>query len=268
MLSFQGFFHLFQFLNMIALISPAKSLNFEPVDLKLETLPRQLYDTNRLATALKKKSPRSLAKMMSLNENLAVLNVKRYFNYSEKFTPENSKSSILAFDGDVYRGLSAKELDLEALKFAQDHLRILSGFYGLLRPLDRIQPYRLEMGIKLRTSRGQNLYKFWGSRITDMLEKDLQETGSTAVINLASNEYFKSIQTKRISVPIYHIHFKEYRDDKLMFVSFNAKKARGYMARYIIDNRLNNPEQLKEFSTEAYTFAADQSDEHNFYFIR
>jgi cytoplasmic iron level regulating protein YaaA (DUF328/UPF0246 family) len=253
---------------MITLLSPAKTLNFDTTDLELSTMPRQLYDTNRLAAILKKKSARSLGKLMSITEKLAHLNAERYTNYSEEFTPENSKQSILAFSGDVYRGLAAEELKLADLEFAQDHLRILSGFYGLVRPLDRIQAYRLEMGTKLRTSRGQNLYKFWGNRITDLLENDIKETGTAAIINLASNEYFKVIDSKRISVPIYDIQFKEYRNDKLTFVSFNAKKARGMMARYIIDNRLDKPTDLKAFNIEDYEFSLEHSDEFNYLFIR
>lgn len=231
-------------------------------------MPRQLYDTNRLAAVLKKKSPRALAKLMNINDQLAILNAQRYTDFSENFTPENSKQALLAFDGDVYRGLSANELDLQSLSFAQNHIRILSGFYGLLRPLDRIQPYRLEMGTSLRTTRGQNLYKFWGNRISDLLEEDIKDQNTNAVINLSSNEYFKSIKPARISVPVYHIHFKEYRGDKLTFVSFNAKKARGFMARFMIDHKLSDPEQLKGFNTENYSFSTDLSDEYNYHFIR
>jgi cytoplasmic iron level regulating protein YaaA (DUF328/UPF0246 family) len=253
---------------MITLLSPAKTLNLESITIENTSIPRLLYDTNRLSTVLKKKSARSLAKLMNINDQLALLNAQRFKAYSEEFTSQNSKAALLAFAGDVYRGLEAETLSQADLDFSQDHVRILSGFYGLLRPLDLMQAYRLEMGTKLRTSRGKDLYKFWGKRITSLMNEDIENTNASAVINLASKEYYKSIQEKDLKAPIYQINFKEYRNEKLTFVSFNAKKARGLMTRFIIDNRITNPEELKHFNTEGYGFEPELSKENSFMFTR
>ena len=253
---------------MISLLSPAKSLDLNPVDINDHTLPRLLYDTGRLADVLKKKSVRSLGKLMSINENLSVLNVQRYQAYHEEHTAENSKQAVLAFNGDVYRGLNAAAFSKSELEFAQSHLRILSGFYGLLRPLDYIQPYRLEMGTKLNTSRGKTLYKFWGDRITKLLNEDLKASGTPAIINVASNEYFKAVNLKKLEAPVINIQFKEYRDGELKFLSFNAKRARGLMARYIISNQIDSVEEVKGFNLEGYGIDLERSTEDSFLFTR
>lgn len=253
---------------MIALISPAKSLNFDEHALKQYTVPRLMYDTDRLSQVLKKKSAKSLSKLMNISAPLAQLNEQRFKHYQEEHSLDNSKQAAFAFNGDVYRGLEAQTMDPDAIQFAQNHIRILSGYYGLLRPLDLIQPYRLEMGSALTTSRGKNLYKFWGKRITTLLNEDIEKSGAKALINLASKEYYKAVHESMINVPIIEVNFKEYRNDTLTFISFNAKKARGLVARFIADHKIEDPESLKSFDTEGYEIDMDLSTESKFMFTR
>ena len=253
---------------MIILLSPAKSLDFTRNSENGVSQPRLLKDTEQLIKILNKKSSRSIQKLMHVSENIASENERRFKEFDMAHHTENSKPAVLAFDGDVYKGMVNESLDHEDLKFAQDHLRILSGLYGLLRPMDLIQPYRLEMGTKLNNRRGKNLYKFWGDRITKILNEDLSESGSDLIVNLASKEYFSSINKKKLNGQLLTINFKEYKGEDLKFISFNAKKARGFMTRYIIDNRITNKEDIKGFNVENYALSEEHSSEDNWIFVR
>ncbi|MBK6545667.1 MAG: peroxide stress protein YaaA [Saprospiraceae bacterium] len=254
---------------MIAIISPSKDLNFKtPVPHPSLELPRLLDSSTQLIDELKKKSVKKLMHLMDISEKLANENSIRYHNFSNTFTLENSRPSIYAFAGEVYRGIDAYNLNDGQLKYCQNHVRILSGLYGLLRPLDLIQAYRLEMGVPLTIQRKKNLYKFWGSRITELLNQDLAATKSDFLINLASKEYFEVIDPKLIQVPIQNIHFREYKNEKLMFVSFTAKKARGLMVRYMALENCKNLDDLKGFNLEGYHFETKLSNETDWYFIR
>lgn len=253
---------------MITLLSPAKTLDYSEDGRYGYAEPRLLADSLKLVNVLKKKSSSKLQKLMSISQNIADLNVSRYQEFSEAFNTGNSKPSILAFKGDVYLGLEAETFNKEEMAFAQEHLRIISGLYGLLRPLDLMQAYRLEMGTSLKTSRGKNLYEFWKNRITDLLNQDLESQADKTVVNLASNEYFKAINKQKLQGQILDINFKEERDGILKFISFNAKKARGYMAKFIVKHNIDNPSDLKGFDTEGYYFSEDHSSENDWLFIR
>ena len=205
---------------------------------------------------------------MSISPNLAMLNKERYETYQTPFNDNNAKQAILAFKGDVYVGLETDTLNSRDLQWAQKHLRILSGLYGILRPLDLIQAYRLEMGTKLKTRRGKNLYDFWNTKITDLLNDDASEIKSNVFINLASKEYFKALQPKGLNGKIYDINFLEFRNGKYQFISFTAKKARGWMCRYIIKNRITQPKDIKGFSHEGFIYNPDLSSEYEFIFTR
>ena len=212
---------------MIVLLSPAKSLDFSPVEVDVYSLPRMLDKSERLVNVLRKKSSRSLQKLMSVSEKIADLNVERYNAFHLPFNAENAKPSIYAFNGDVYTGLEAESLNDQEVKFAQKHVRILSGLYGLLKPLDLIQPYRLEMGTRLKVQRKNNLYDYWDKSITEVLNEDLKSTGSQVVVNLASKEYFKAVKPSLLDGDILDIDFKENRNGELKIISFNAKKSKG-----------------------------------------
>lgn len=253
---------------MITLLSPAKTLDYSEDGKFGHTEPRMLDNSIRLVNQLKKKSSGKLQKLMSISKNIADLNVERYNLFSEEFNTNNSKPAVLAFKGDVYLGLEAETFEKEEMAFAQEHLRILSGLYGLLRPLDLMQPYRLEMGTSLKTTRGNNLYQFWKNRITDLLNQDLASHENKTIVNLASNEYFKAINKKKLDGNLLNVNFKEERDGELKFISFNAKKARGFMAKFIVNNSINAPENLKGFDTEGYYFSADHSSETDWLFLR
>jgi len=253
---------------MIFLISPAKTLDYSDTNIKDFSIPRLLDQSDRLVSSLKKKSKKSIQSLMNVSENIAELNVERYQQYDTPFTLANSKQAVLAFKGDVYTGMNTDSFDTSDLQFAQNHLRILSGLYGLLKPLDLMQPYRLEMGTKLKTTRGKNLYEFWKNRITDTLNEDLDSTNSELVVNLASQEYFKSVKTSKLSKPLLNIQFKELRNGKYKIVSFSAKKARGMMCHYAIKNRISDPELLKGFDYENYTFNERMSTENEWLFTR
>jgi len=247
--------------QMIAILSPAKSLNFKPHAFSKSSLPRFVDQSQELIDVLKKKKPREIKELMDVSEKIAQLNVERYQNFGK----ENlAKQAILAFDGDVYTGMKAGEWENADFEYAQDHVRILSGLYGLLRPLDIIQPYRLEMGTKLKTKKGKNLYEYWGIQITKALKEDLIAQGDEVIVNLASIEYTEALQMDNY----YQIQFKEYRNDKLMFLSYNAKRARGMMASFIVKNRINNPMDLKHFAEAGYMFEENLSSETNFVFTR
>ncbi len=255
---------------MLVLLSPAKSLNYEAAPLQLPVTDRLLVDETRILSKTTRGLSRTkLRELMGISEDLANLNYDRFQAFIPEGNSEAEKQAALAFNGDVYIGLDAESLDQEALEWSQGTLRILSGFYGLLRPLDAMQPYRLEMGIKLKTRRGSNLYEFWGDKISKQLNADLDKNdGDEVVVNLASNEYFKSVDKKALKALIVSCDFKDIKDGKARTLGFFAKKARGLMARYIIDNRLTQVEDLKGFNSEGYTFDPALSAKDKWVFTR
>jgi cytoplasmic iron level regulating protein YaaA (DUF328/UPF0246 family) len=254
---------------MLTLLSPAKTLDLSPPPEGLATTnPRFEGDTEVLMKRCKKLSVESLRELMSLSEPLAQLNRERFQAMGFPFTPENAKQCLLAFQGDVYKRLDADSLSADDLAYSQDHLRILSGLYGLLRPLDLIQPYRLEMGTRLDTERGRNLYQFWGERLVDSLNAEHAESPQAAVLNLASNEYIKAVKVDQLDLPLVTASFQEIRDGQPKTIAFLAKKARGMMARFVIQNRIEAPEGLKSFGEEDYAFQADLSTADNLVFTR
>lgn len=255
--------------GMIILLSPAKSLkNTSLVAYDKTTETRLRPDTWKLVKIMKTLGSAELQKLMGISEKLALDNVQRYKAFKRRHDEHNSRSVIDMFDGDVYRGLQAADFSADELVYAQDHLRILSGLYGLLRPFDRVQEYRLEMGTALTTDNGKNLYQFWGDKITKLINKDVKNSGNELIINLASKEYFKALDRKKIKAPILNINFKEYRHNELKFVSFNAKKARGLVARYIVKNKITTSEEIKGFDTEGYYFSEEHSADGSWLFIR
>ena len=252
---------------MLIVLSPAKRLDFSEPSLAVEpTLPRLREDTASLAKTAKRLSKAELRRLMSISEPLAALNRERF----QAFDPdgENGVPAALAFAGDVYEGLKARELDAASLAWAQDRLRILSGLYGLLRPLDRIQPYRLEMGTRLKTRRGGSLYDFWGDRISRQLNADAEGHADPTVVNLASQEYFGAVHAKALKPPVVTIHFREEKDGTSRVISFFAKKARGAMARFAIDERLDRAEELKRFDRDGYRFDKAASTDADWIFTR
>ena len=254
---------------MLTLISPAKTLDYETPTITEEfTQPTQLAQSRKLIRRLRELGSDELARMMSISDNLAELNRKRFRQWKTPFKPENARQALFAFKGDVYLGLDAYSLDEAGLDFAQQHLRILSGLYGLLRPLDLMQPYRLEMGTRLSTETGSNLYQFWDDRITRALNQELQQSDSSSLINLASNEYFKVIKPARLKAEVITPAFREWRKGEYRFISFSAKKARGLMSRYMIDQRIDQPEGLKDFDYEGYRFNPKLSSAGDWVFTR
>ena len=245
---------------MLIVLSPAKSLDYKtPVKVKEPTLPEFVSESAKLIADLKKLAPQDVAKLMGLSDQLAVLNVGRYRDWSKKFTESNSKPAIYAFDGDVYDGFDVKTLNAKAVHFAQDHIRILSGLYGALRPLDLMQAYRLEMGTAFKNARGKDLYAFWGSRVTDSLKKILEKEKKPVLLNLASEEYFKVLQAKDLDCPVIAPVFQDAKDGKYKIISFYAKRARGLMARYVVENRISDPVDLKGFNLDGYRYCAAES---------
>ena len=254
---------------MLTVISPAKTLDYDtPPHTDQHTLPRFLEHSAELINVLKQYSVQNIADLMKLSDKLASLNVARYNSWPSRLTSENAKQAILAFQGDVYIGLDATSLTSDQLDYAQQHLRILSGLYGVLRPLDLMYPYRLEMGTKLDNRRGTNLYQFWGNGLTESLNEELKQDNNPVVVNLASNEYFKAIRPKNLSATIVTPVFKDWKSGQYKIISFYAKKARGLMARYIIENKITEPEALKDFDYEGYRFAESMSEENTWVFIR
>ena len=258
---------------MILVISPAKALDYEtPPTTATFTQPDFLDHAAELIEVLREKSPAQIAELMSLSDPLSSLNVARYASWSRPFAPDNAKQALLAFNGDVYEGLDAKTLDDEGLAWAQDRLRILSGLYGVLRPLDLMQAYRLEMGTRLANPRGKNLYEFWGERITEELNRLLareEEAGrERVVVNLASDEYFKSVKPKKLNGRIVTPVFEDWKGGRYKIISFYAKRARGLMSRYVITRRIDEVEALQGFDAEGYAFAADASDADTLVFRR
>ncbi len=255
---------------MITILSPAKKLNETKLekDLAYVTQAKFLEESEVLAAALKKMKTPAIGKLMSLSANLAELNFERFQKWDKNHTSANSKPAILTFNGDAYLGLDAASFDNEDLDYAQNHLRILSGLYGVLRPLDLIQPYRLEMGRKLNTKKHDNLYGFWGSKICEQINKDIEKSGSPYLINVASGEYSRAVNFKQIKAKIITCEFKEHKDGEYKMIMVYAKKARGLMSRFIIKNQINEPEELKAFDEDNYVFNAKLSSEVNFVFTR
>ena len=254
---------------MLLLLSPAKSLDYDtPAEGVPHTLPQFVSQSAELIEVLKHKTPVQISELMDLSDNLAALNVARYEAWRPKFTAKNSKQAVLAFNGDVYDGLEAKSLKPKDLEWAQDHVCILSGLYGVLRPLDWMQPYRLEMGTALNNLRGKNLYQFWGASIAQHLNSQLAKDKTPVVINLASQEYFKAVDQKVLKARVIECVFEEYKGGKYKVISFFAKRARGLLARYAIQKHIQNPEKLKEFNLEGYAYAASESDVNRWVFRR
>lgn len=254
---------------MLTVLSPAKTLDYESPSITDQTSKPQFMDQSALLVDdARTLAPDDIRSLMGVSEAIASLNHERFMNWEPESTTANAKQAILAFKGDVYTGLEAETMSADDLDFAQSHLRILSGLYGLLRPLDLMQPYRLEMGLKFSNQRGKNLYEFWGERITDAINADLASAGTETLVNLASNEYFKAVKTKSLNADIITPQFKDLKNGQYKMISFFAKKARGVMARYIIDNQLTDPDQLKSFTGSGYYFSAEQSSENNLVFLR
>ena len=254
---------------MLIVISPAKTLDYEtPPATRTHTQPGFLKQSQQLIHILRNYSALDLAELMKLSMKLAELNFDRYHDWKAPFTMKNAKQAALAMQGDVYTGLDAETLTEDDLAFAQDHLRILSGLYGVMRPLDLMRPYRLEMGTKLPNEQGKDLYAFWGSTITVALNKALTKQGDDVLINLASNEYFKAVKSKRLQGRIITPQFKEQKKHGYKMIGVYAKKARGLMSRYIIENRLTDPESIKAFDVEGYVFNEAQSKGDQWVFTR
>ena len=254
---------------MITLLSPAKKLNFDPLETQLEiTRPRLAQDTREIASVAKQQSAANLKQLMHISDKLAELNAERFRAFDLDGRSNCAKPAGLTFDGDVYWGLEAKSMGEDTLAYAQDHLRILSGLYGLLRPMDAIQPYRLEMGTKMKNPRGKSLYDFWGSRIGETLRNDLSEHGDQTIVNLASTEYFKAVDTSVLSAPAITASFLNVKDGEARRLMYHVKFARGLMARWIMENRVDQAEGLKDFNAEGYAFDAKASSEHEMVFTR
>ena len=255
---------------MLLLLSPAKTLDYEaPAPTPAFSQPQHLDAAAQLIGLLRKFSPPQLASLMRLSDKLAALNVARYGSWNQPFTPENAKPAVYAFQGDVYQGLQAQTLDDAGIVFMQQRLRILSGLYGVLKPLDLMQAYRLEMGTKLANPRGDNLYDFWGEQISERLNSDLDEQGGARmIINLASQEYFKAVKIKALRAQVFTPVFKDLKDGQYKVISFLAKEARGLMSRFVIDNRIERVEDLKHFDAKGYYFSGTDSTRYEWIFKR
>ncbi len=245
---------------MLIVVSPAKTLDFDtPPVIDVFTRPELLAHSAELIERARRLTPAEIGKLMGISDKLAGLNAARFADWQPDFTPANAKQALLAFKGDVYTGLDAESLSPDDFAFAQLHLRMLSGLYGVLRPLDLMQPYRLEMGTRLDNERGKDLYQFWGDIITDRLNQALAEQGDNVLINLASNEYFKAVKPRKLDGQIITPVFKDCKNGQYKIISFYAKKARGMMARYIIEHRLTEVSQLTAFDSAGYYFVEAES---------
>ena len=254
---------------MLIVISPAKTLDYETLlPIQRSSQPALLQDSQELIDDLKKLSPPDITRLMQVSENLAIRNYERFQAWARPFNVKNARQALLAFKGDVYTGMNAYSFSNEDFAFAQDHLRMVSGLYGLLRPLDLIQPYRLEMGTRLATARGDDLYAFWGDRITRELNKQIKTTGSKYVINLASHEYFKAVKPAELSAPVITPAFKDWRNGTYKIISIFAKKMRGVMSAYIIQNKLKNVNDIKKFDMGGYSYDAGLSTDMEWVFTR
>ncbi len=254
---------------MLMVISPAKTLDYDtpPVTDKY-TLPQFVRQAQELIGVMREFSPLELSALMKISDKLAGLNAARYAEWQPEFNTDNSKQALLAFKGDVYTGLDADSLGADELEYAQLHLRMLSGLYGLLRPLDLMQPYRLEMGTRVANRRGKDLYQFWGNTLTDTLNAYMDEQGQSTLLNLASNEYFKAVQPSRLKANLVNVDFKDQKNGEYKIISFYAKKARGMMARYVIRNRIESVAGLCSFDVDGYYFSAEQSSPNHLIFLR
>ncbi len=254
---------------MLTVLSPAKTLEFDtPPPVGAYTQPVFLSEAEKLVETLRKRGPQELAALMNIRPALAELNHRRFREWHPRFDLDNAKQAIFAFRGDVYRGFRANELSDEDLRYAHEHLAILSGLYGLLRPLDLMQPYRLEMGTKLANPRGENLYQFWGDLLTDTVNTVLETHEQRVLVNLASNEYFSALKPKRIAGTIITPAFKDWKNGRLRTLAIYAKLARGSMARWIIEQRIEQPQQLTEFNQEGYRYAPEHSQDGRPVFVR
>ncbi len=254
---------------MLILLSPAKTLDFGiSVKGKKFSQPEFLQEAQMLVDLLKKMTPDELQQLMKINVKLAHLNATRFMEWHLPFTPENAKPALQVFRGEVYTGINADDFDEQDHDFARDHVRILSGLYGLLRPNDLIQPYRLEMGTKLQNEKGRDLYRFWGDKITRSVNRTLKETGQKIIVNLASDEYFKAIDVNGIDAEIYTPVFLDYKNGKYKFLTVYGKRARGMMTRFIVKNRITDIEQLKLFDESGYYFNVEMSTDRKWVFTR
>lgn len=254
---------------MLFVLSPAKSLDYDtPATTDNFTQPEFLSQSESLVEILKDYTPDKLASLMKISDKLADLNVARYLSWQPKFTPENAKQAVLAFKGDVYIGLDATAIDSDGLDYAQNHLRILSGLYGILKPLDLMQPYRLEMGTKLDTDSGKNLYEFWGNSLQDKVIELLSGHDNPVLVNLASKEYFTAIRLESLPNRVITPAFKDWKNGQYKHINFYAKKARGLMARYAIDNKIVDVDDLKGFDYEGYSYSEELSEGDNWVFTR
>ncbi|WP_334013651.1 peroxide stress protein YaaA [Alteromonas sp. S167] len=254
---------------MLVVVSPAKNLDFESsIPVSDFSQPAMLEDTDRLMEVCRTLSPADLSSLMKISDKLATLNANRFAEFTTPFTTDNARQAMYAFNGDVYTGLDAYTLSEDSVAYAQNHLRILSGLYGLLRPLDLMQAYRLEMGTKLANPDGKDLYAFWDDRITQVLNDAMEEQGDNVLVNLASNEYFKAVKKKQLNGMVITPTFKDCKNGQYKIISFFAKKARGLMARYIIENRVEDVEGLKAFDVDGYVFSEEQSSSTELVFLR
>ena len=254
---------------MLIVISPAKTLDFDTQPVTQQySQPEMLNQSESLINILTTKSPADIESLMKISPKLSELNVERYHNWSKPFKPSNAKQAVLAFKGDVYTGLDAETFSEDDFTYAQEHLRILSGLYGVLKPLDLMQAYRLEMGIRLENPKGKNLYDFWGSDITKKINAQLSEINSDVLLNLASNEYFKSVKKKEVEGDIVTPVFKDWKNDQYKMISFYAKKARGLMSAWVIQNKISKLDDLNKFDVDGYQYSANDSDPLNPVFLR
>ncbi|WP_454055988.1 peroxide stress protein YaaA [Cupriavidus sp. Marseille-Q8015] len=257
---------------MLIVLSPAKSLDYEtPAPIKTHTLPRFIERSTALIERLRRLAPQDIASLMDISDKLAVLNATRYADWSPEFSAANSKQAVLAFNGDVYDGLDARTLSTDDLAFTQKHVRILSGLYGVLRPMDWMQPYRLEMGTRLDTAAGKDLYAFWGDDVTKLLNKDLADLrheGPATLINLASEEYFKVVRPKVLNARVITPVFEDWKGGRYKIISFHAKRARGTMARYAVTHRVTEPARLRRFAEDGYAFDKAASSDDRWVFRR
>lgn len=254
---------------MLMFLSPAKSLDFKtPPHVATFSQPAFLDQSATLIRQLRQLSPADIANLMTLSDPLALLNFNRYADWTLPFTPENAKPAVLAFDGDVYDGLAARALSADDLAFAQKQVRIFSGLYGILKPLDLMQPYRLEMGTKFANESGKDLYTFWGERLLNTINDELAEMPRPVAVNLASEEYFKAANSRKINGELIQPVFEDWKNGRYKIISFYAKRARGLMTRFATVNRLTAPEGLKDFDYDGYAFAPDVSDEKSWVFRR
>ncbi|MGV8916201.1 MAG: peroxide stress protein YaaA [Pseudomonas sp.] len=254
---------------MLMVISPAKTLDFDtPPVTKRFTQPQFLDHSQELIVLLRELTPAQIAELMDLSDKLSGLNAARFGSWTPAFTPENAKQALLAFKGDVYTGLQAENFTDADFSYAQDHLRMLSGLYGLLRPLDLMQPYRLEMGTRLENARGKDLYAFWGTQISEWLNQALADQGDDLLLNLASNEYFSAVKRTALKARIINTEFRDLKNDQYKIISFYAKKARGMMSRFVIKEQINSPEHLKQFDAQGYRYSPSKSTPDNLVFLR